>query len=189
MKSFKRSASLFPMVITGMLILIFGNLLILDYLVVQNIQSKPFVLGETTTASCPSACLTAINNITGGTGATTKEYFVPLGAGSNDTDQWVDVAGLQASIDTTQYRRIKKAVFEATIQVPTGNQLVYVRLFNTTDKHPVWFSELSMSGNGPILLTAPITLDTGNKLYQVQMKTQLKFTANLTQSRIRITTY
>lgn len=167
------------------------NLLFLDYFVIKNVQSQSFVLGDTTTAAaCPSACLSAINRISGYSGSTAKEYFVPLGAGSNTTDDWTDVAGASAYVDTAQYPRIKKVVFEATIAVPTGNQTAYVRLFNATDKHPVWFSDVSMNTTGPILLTSsPITLDRGSKLYQVQMKTQLKFTANLSQSRIHITTY
>ena len=119
-----------------------------------------------------------------------REYYISLGSGSNATSDCADVDGVQAYIDTTNYGKIKQAVFEATLQIPNGNQKVYARLFNTTDKHPVWFSEVSLEGSKPKLLTSePITLDQGNKLYQVQMKTQLKDKANLLQSRIRILTY
>ncbi len=177
--------------IAGTLLFIVGNLLALDYFVFKNVHSQTLVLGETTTAAaCPSACLAAISRIGGTSPATAKAYFVPLGTGTNSTDDWTDVVGAGAAVDTAQYPRIKKVTFEATISVLTGNQVVSVRLFNQTDKHPVWFSEMSMSTMGPTLLTSQaITLDKGNKLYQVQMKTQLKFPANLTQSRIHITTY
>ncbi len=173
------------------LILILVNLIVLNYFVIKNFRNETFVLGQTTAASaCPSACLSAINKLTGTAGSTAKEYFVPLGTGTNVTDEWTDVAGASAYVDTAQYPKIKKVVFEATVSVPTGNQTAYARLFNATDKHPVWFSDVSMDTTGPILLTSsPITLDKGSKLYQVQMKTQLKFTANLSQSRIHITTY
>ena len=151
-------------------------------------------MGEATTsavaAACPAGCLTAINKLAGTTTATAKEYFVPLGTGTNATSDWADVVGASAYVDTAQYPKIKKVVFEATLAVPTGNQIAYVRLFNETDGHPVWYSEMSMNTTGPTLLTTQaITLDKGSKLYKVQMKTQLKYPANLNQSRIHIATY
>lgn len=118
-----------------------------------------------------------------------KEFFVSFGSGSNSTDEWTDVPGLAANIDSTKYGQIKNVVFEATIRIPTGNQTAYVRLYNVTDNHPVWFSEVSHEGGTTKLITSnPITLDSGNKLYQVQMKTQLKFPAYLDQARVHIIT-
>ncbi len=189
MKSKRRPSSLSPLSLIGALV--FVNLIALDYFVIKNIRSETLVLGDTTAAAaCPSGCLSAINKLAGVSTSAAKEYFVPLGTGTNATGDWTDVAGASAYVDTAQYPKIKNVVFEATVSVPTGNQTVYVRLFNATDKHPVWFSDVSMNTTGPLLLTSsPITLDKGNKLYQVQMKTQLKFTANLSQSRIHITTY
>lgn len=167
------------------------NVAVLDYVVLRLATNRLNVLGETIVGSaCPKSCVDKINSITGTAGATAKEYFVPLGAGTNNSADWTDVAGASSYVDTTQYPKIKKVVFEATVAVPTGNQTVFIRLFNVTDKHPVWFSDVTISTTGPLLLTSsPITLDSGNKLYQVQMKTQLKHTANLSQSRIHITTY
>ncbi len=119
-----------------------------------------------------------------------KEFFIPFGSGSNSTGDWTDLPGVQASIDSTQYGRIKSAVFEATVQIPTGNETASVRLFNSTDKHPVWFSDISVDGGTTKMVTSkPITLDSGNKTYQVQMKTSLQFQANLIQARLHITTY
>lgn len=118
-----------------------------------------------------------------------KEFFVPFGSGSSSAGDWQDVFGLQTYIDTANYEAIKNVTFEASVRIPTGNQTAYVRLFNKTDKHPVWFSEVSLTGGTPSLLTSePITLDKGNKLYQVQMKTQLQFQAILDQARVRIIT-
>jgi len=181
--------------IIGGLFLVITNLVVLDYFFIKNYINEQYVLGEATTAAaaskCPAGCLTAINKLAGGTTtATAKEYFVPLGTGTNATSDWADVVGASAYVDTAQYPKIKKVVFEATIAVPTGNQVAYVRLFNKTDGHPVWFSEMSMNTTGPTLLTTQaITLDRGSKVYQVQMKTQLQYPANLNQSRIHITTY
>ncbi len=179
--------------VIGIFLLVTLNLVVLDYFFIKTYINERYVLGDATTAaaaSCPSGCLTAINKLAGTTASTSvaKEYFIPLGTGTNAASDWTDVVGASATVDTAQYPKIKKVVFEATVSVPTG--AAYVRLFNATDKHPVWFSELSMNTSGPTLLTTQaITLDRGSKLYQVQMKTQLKYPANLNQSRIHITTY
>jgi hypothetical protein len=118
-----------------------------------------------------------------------KEFFVPFGIGSNSSDDWQDVAGLSVTIDPQNYGSIKTVVFEATVRIPTGNETAYVRLYNITDKHPVWFSDVSLDGgSAKLLVSKPITLDSGNKTYQVQMKTSLKSPAFLDQSRLHITT-
>jgi hypothetical protein len=174
--------------------IIICNIIILDLFLIKTLfQTKTSVLGESTligTDQCPNSCISQFKNYLNLQSDTAKEYFIPLGSGSNLSDNWTDITGAEATIDTSQYRQIKKVIFEATIQVPTGNQTVWVRLFNVTDKHPVWYSEISMNGTGPILLTSqPISLDVGNKTYQVQMKNQLQFTASLNQSRIRLQTY
>lgn len=122
--------------------------------------------------------------------STVKEFFVPFGAGSSSSFDWADVVGLQAYIDSTQYSRIKKVTFEASAHIPTGNQTASVRLYNVSDKHPVWFSEVSLEGGTPqLLISNSITLDSGNKLYQVQMKTSLKYETILDQARLHILTY
>ncbi len=118
-----------------------------------------------------------------------KEFYVPFGSGSGSADDWTDIPGMQVYIDTTKYNKIKQAVFEATIRIPTGNQVAYAQLFNVTEKHPVWFSEVSLEGGTPKLLTSqPITLDKGNNLYQVQVKNSLRFPTFLDQARVHIIT-
>ncbi len=174
-----------------LLIVLILNVIALNFIVFRSIKNNTEVLGTTTTDACPQACITRINQMTTKTtSSTTKEYYVPLGSGTNTTDEWTDVSGASAYIDTSSYGKIKKATFEATVAIPTGAQRVWVRLFNATDKHPVWYSEMTADGSAPQLLSSPaITLDPGNKLYQVQMKTQLKILTNLTQSRVKIITY
>lgn len=116
-----------------------------------------------------------------------KELYIPLGTGVNTTTDWTDVKGSAAYVNAGSYGSMKKVTFEASIGVPSGNQTAYVRLYNATDKHPVWYSEITMAGAGPeLLISTPITLDSGNKLYQVQMKSQLGAATNLLQARIHI---
>ncbi len=117
-----------------------------------------------------------------------KELFIPFGSGSSSADDWSDVPGMVATIDSLNYSGIKSIVFEATLRIPTGNQKLYARLYNVTDKHPVWFSEVSIEGGTPQLVTSqPIMFDSGSKIYQVQLKTSLKYQSFIDQARIRIT--
>lgn len=173
-----------------LLLFIFVNLIILDYyLIVSSSKTDTSVLGVSTQDVCPQSCVDKFKSYSVNS-SIAKEYFVPLGAGINSTDDWADVPGAQVSINTSQYNKINTVTFEATLQIPNGNQKIWARLFNSTDKHPVWYSEVTTESAGPILLnSSPITLDQGNKTYQVQMKTQLKSPANLLQSRIHIVTY
>ncbi|MCL4415710.1 MAG: hypothetical protein M1365_03265 [Actinobacteria bacterium] len=114
-----------------------------------------------------------------------KDYYVYFGTGTNQTSEWVDVPGLQASIDFGNYQNIKEVRFETSVSVPTENQTVSIRLFNVSDKHPVWYSEVTTTNN-VFTVSQPLIYDKGNKIYQVQMKTQLKYLATLTQARIHI---
>lgn len=156
------------------------------------------------TQSCPFACLNLIETATLSAKPATsspstatsqtskvKDYYIPLGASSfYSVNEWADVPGLEASLDPANFGRITKVVFEASVHVPNGNEDVWVRLYNATDKHPVWFSDLFFPTDTSInFLSSPaITLDSGSKLYKVQMKTQFKMSASLDQSRIHITT-
>lgn len=122
------------------------------------------------------------------TSSSIKEIFIPFGNGSTSAEDWVDLAGVSSYVDSNAYGKIKNVTFEASVRIPTGNQIAYVRLYNTTDKHPVWFSEVSLEGGtAQLLISKSITLDQGNKLYQVQMKTSLKYTAILDQARLHVT--
>lgn len=152
---------------------------------------------------CPALCLSQIYEATASlrfptpitqtkvtqVGSQVKEFSISFGSGSTRANDWEDITGLSTYIDSAKYGKIKTVVFEAAVFIPNGNQGVYVRLFNATDKHPVWFSEVYHEGGAPkLLISQPITLDPGNKLYQVQMKTTLKDLANLNQARVKITT-
>lgn len=120
---------------------------------------------------------------------TAKEFFIPFGSGSSLAGDWEDIPGVQATFDTNNFPELKSVTFETTARIPTGNEVAYIRLYNVTDKHPIWASEISWEGGGTKLLTKTITLDAGNKTYQVQMKTSLKFQAIFDQARLHIITY
>lgn len=198
------------------LIIIFVNLLYLDFSIqnpkkeTQNNVTSPY---PTTAPTCPD-CETKINtlenkinalltpaivspiptqkpssNITTQAIGKPSEYYVPFGGGSGNYSDWTSVPGLQAYIDSTSYGTLKSVVFEVSLHIPNGNQTASVRLLNTTDGRVVNGSQIDFNGNTQsVFLSSPIVLDYGQKLYVVQLKTQLGFTAVLDQSRIHITT-
>lgn len=119
-----------------------------------------------------------------------KEYYVIFGSGNSSSSDWTDVSGLQASINTTLYPTIKTATFEVGGHTPTGNETIWVRLYNSTDGYPVPNSEITWEGGGNKFITSsPITIAAGNKTYKVQMKTQLSFVSYIDSAKIHLILY
>jgi hypothetical protein len=196
--------------------LVLLNLLFLDCILVNGQKTQEvekIVPTPTISKVCPESCLSEISSATKSVALlsvkptsvllpspagpafptqiqlSVKEFFVPFGIGSNSSDDWQDISGLNATLNPANYGSIKSVVFEVTIRIPAGNEIAYVRLYNATDKHPVWFSDVSLEGGSPqLLISKSITLDSGNKIYQVQMKTSLRSPAYLDQSRLHIVT-
>lgn len=119
-----------------------------------------------------------------------REFYVPFGSGSGAYGDWTDVPGLQAYLDSNSYGTLASVKFEVSLHIPTGNETVSVRLINATDGRVIANSQLDFNGNtDSILLSSPaINLDYGEKLYKVQLKTQLNSPAIIDQSRVHITT-
>ncbi|MBI3385888.1 hypothetical protein HY031_02255 [Candidatus Gottesmanbacteria bacterium] len=117
-----------------------------------------------------------------------REVFVPFGyAVANNINDWTDVPGLQATVDASQYPTIKRALFEVTAFVPTGNQTIWLRLRNNDGfSYPV----VTMDGGAvKFLVSDSFGLSPGPKSYYVQLKTQLGYPVQIYQARLHITTY
>lgn len=120
---------------------------------------------------------------------TVKEFFVPLGSGTGSSADWKTIDGIGAKIDPLDYGDIKQITFEVTVRIPTGNQIIWVRLYNASTYQSVVGSEMTLAGGtATLLISSPITLALGNNLYQIQMKTQLQYPANIDMARLRIKT-
>ena len=120
---------------------------------------------------------------------TVREFFVPLGQGSGNSGDWAVVTGIGAKVNTSDYGDIKTVTFETTLRIPNGNQIVWIRLYNANTFQMVPGSELTLSSGTPtLLISQPISLTSGDNLYQIQMKTQLQSTANIDMARLRIKT-
>lgn len=113
-------------------------------------------------------------------------WYIPLGSGMSLKDQYEDLLSVQAYIDTASYPSIQKAYFEVFLRNPTGNGYAQAKLFNVTDKHDVWFSEVTFEGGGTALKTAQIILEPGNKLYRVMLRSSLKYDVYVENVRIKI---
>lgn len=194
-----------------LLIVILGNLFIIDTALFWNnstpsekplTKSSPPKQAITANVSCSTTCKEEIAKaiaeaklkesptVKTSVASSTKEFFIPLGSGSSTASDWEDIPGAQAYIDNSAYGSIKTVTFEASLYTPTANQTAYARLYNVTDKHPVWNSDVRIDGGTPKLLTSDIiSLDNGSKLYIVQMKTQIQARTNLENARVHITTY
>jgi len=135
----------------------------------------------------PTSAPTVIYQQTGST-TNVKESYIPLGSGQSQSQTYENINGAQAYIDSTKYSNIKTVTFEVSVFIPTGNETAWVQLYDVTQGHPVWNSEMSWNGgSAQYLVSSSITLDSGNNLYQVQMKTQLPSYAQLNQSKVHIT--
>jgi len=117
-----------------------------------------------------------------------KEIFVPIGSGSTFSHDYADLSGLKVTIDTTKYSAIDSVYFEASIRLQDGNGKMFTQLFNETDKHPVWNSEMSTSSATSTFTTSSkINLDSGAKTYKIQAKTNLTaYAAHVENARIHI---
>lgn len=116
------------------------------------------------------------------------EYVLTLGNGSVDTADWSDVPGVEVIIDTTNYPTIKQAYVETYMSIPQAGGFAYAKLVNATDKHDVWFSEVSMEADTIVRHEVPITLTPGEKRYKIMMKSTLEREAILHNARIKIIT-
>ncbi|MEP7167169.1 MAG: hypothetical protein ABI758_04290 [Candidatus Woesebacteria bacterium] len=115
-----------------------------------------------------------------------KEFFIPMGSGSTQKSDWEDVAGTDVYIDTKNFPGIKQSYFEVSMHIPTKNGTMYARLYNVTDKHPIWNSDVLTDLDTSTFTTSKITLDPGNKQYRVQMKTTLQYPSILDSARVKI---
>ncbi len=175
----------------------------------QKIQTPLPTITESQGAVCSPSCITAIENATAssivktspskpissktpektiGSSGLPKDYYIPLGTGFTQNNNWVDVGGTDITINPADYGKIKQVIFQASMHIPVANGTIYARLYNVTDNHPVWFSEVSTGqGSSTMVSSANITLDPGSKLYRVQIKTSLQYPSYLDFSRIKIT--
>ncbi|MBI3956289.1 hypothetical protein HY339_03460 [Candidatus Gottesmanbacteria bacterium] len=195
--------------IASFLLLLAVNVVMLDLVVFFWRTTRPSEIAATTirvtpspvpTVACPVSCEAQIDALTqkvealGGSSdlvssGAAKEYYIALGSGTTKSNIWQDISGAEAAIDTANYSAIKSVTFEVFLRIPTANGTVYAKLYNVTDKHDVWFSEVNSEGPTLTKKEASITLESGAKTYRVMGLSTLKYDANIENARLRIVTY
>lgn len=115
-----------------------------------------------------------------------REAYIPIGSGSTTKDSWDALTGVEVAIDTQKTGNIKEAYFQAILRIPTGNGKISAKLFNVTDNHDVWFSEISNEGANGVLKEAKITLTQGSKLYRVYLKSSLQYEVIIDLAKLKL---
>jgi len=116
-----------------------------------------------------------------------KEFYIPFGSGSTKSQDWVELPGVEAVIDSANFPDVKSIIFEAILRIPSANGRVYAKIYDVTSKHDVWFSEVW--GEGPTSYRAEsvsINLSSGRNLYRVMMKSTMGYEAILDLARLKI---
>lgn len=120
-------------------------------------------------------------------GPMVKEIYIPLGNGSTKSLDWTGLPGAEVVLDAANFSKIKSMIFEAFLQIPTGNGKASAKLYNVSDKHDVWSSEVAVEGGGVQRIESKnIVLDAGRKVYRVMMKTTMGYEAVLESARLKI---
>lgn len=185
------------LIITALL----ANVAYLNFFIINDFSSRPVSTSNTaaslpspsaiTTASAvPSSTPQSVQQVTiQPTPSSTKDYYISLGSGTNQSTDWADVTGTLNTFDISQYSNIKEVHLESNINVPTANGSVSIRLFDKTDGYAVWNSDRTVQsqGTGDLLISQNIIYPQGAKLYSVQMKSQFGAPATLVQARLHIT--
>jgi hypothetical protein len=118
-----------------------------------------------------------------------KEYYIPLGSGSTNATDWVDLPGVESYVAPGNYGTIKSIYFEAALRIPTGNGTAYARLLNVTDNTSLFETEITYQGTtGNLISSGAFPVPYATKLYRVQLKSSLGAEVVLDSARIKIFT-
>lgn len=159
-----------------------------------------------TDLSCPTSCVALINQVTSPSAAigapeittspvalqrtgVSREIYIPLGSGSTKKSDWDDLTATETIIDPSAYGTFRQAYLTYSLSNPTQNGQVEARLYNATDKYPIYGSHVIMNGpSSQTINTGEFPLPAGNKLYRVQLRSSLSYPAYLDNAKMRIVT-
>ena len=205
--NFSRNQAIF---LTVLFFLFLINLAVLDFVIFSRSKEVALIQPVATTEpekaavtstmtpdkdeACPASCLQAISEASDAVGASgivsqtgVKEFYIPLGSGSTKSRDWVELAGVEAVIDSANFPNVKSVIFEASLRIPTANGRVYAKLYDVTAKHDVWYSEVWVEGSTSYRAeSANINLSSGRHLYRLMMKSTMGYEALLDSARIKI---
>lgn len=160
--------------------------------------------------ACPQNCLDKINEATASIktekitsapavetvtvivtppAAQLKEFYVALGTGTGEGNDWKDIDNTDTKVDLSGFGKIKDVYFEVAGILHNDNVTGNVRLYNVTDKQSIWNSEVTVNKlKCQTLTSAAISLPRSSKIYRLQVKTTSNATVYVDQARLRIVT-
>ena len=119
----------------------------------------------------------------------TKEFYIPLGTGTTKSVTYTALNTSDFYFDPSLYGKIKEIYFEMGVRIPTANGRVYAKLYNVTDQHDVWYSEIWGEGDKGQYISSPkITLEKDRKRYRVYLRNTMEYDAYLDMARLRVVT-
>jgi hypothetical protein len=116
-----------------------------------------------------------------------SSQYVPLGAGETTSKSWIDVPGAQVSFDIADLGSIKQVYFEAQLHNPTSGR-VYARLWDKQAGHIIISSEIEHVAGDAKLVSTAVTIPTGGRTIQAQLRSENGQLVKLLSSRLRVDT-
>ena len=117
-----------------------------------------------------------------------KEIFIPMGSGQTKSGVFVDLSGVEITIDSSKYTDIDYVVFEASVWVEGGNGRAWAQVKNVNDNNPFIESQISNPTSTPTFKSSGrIPIPAGAKTYRVQAKTDLiDYAAHVENAHLKI---
>lgn len=116
-----------------------------------------------------------------------KEIFIPVGSGSTFSNSYVDLAGLEVTIDTSKYSEIDYVMYEGSLRLQDGNGKMYTRLYEKNVGGVVGSEMTSISPVSKYNASGRFSLPSGSHTFTIQAKTDLtSYAAHVENARIKI---
>jgi len=167
-----------------LLLVLFLNILFLDFYIFKNFKSESNVL-STTTSSCPPACVDLIQR---GKSAA-KELVIPIStSGTTVKTDWADLSGSEITFNKASYPGVKKIYFQANLGTSAQDKKSFARLFDVTHGIGVQGSEISSTATVPIQIKSDaLNFFSGDMVVRVQLKSLDGNTVTISNGRIMLT--
>lgn len=115
-----------------------------------------------------------------------KSQYVPLGAGSTSSTDWIDAPGAQVTLNLADFGNISQIYFEAQLSSPSSGK-VFARLWDSLTG-AVSGSEISANSGDAQLVSAKVSISSGGRTIKVQLKSEVQQPVSVLNSRLRIDT-
>lgn len=124
-----------------------------------------------------------------GTTTTAKApLYIPFGSGgSSSSNSWSSIANYQITLDPQDYSGYSSMQLEVNMKLPDLVGTAYARLYNSTNGSAISNEVSTTSGSFVWLTSATFTLPSGNKTYQLQLKSSDSKTIEVQSARIKVT--